>query len=823
MLLGLVTIEAALIGPSLAGRTVLLPLDNLGRPKHWLPSDPGRAAPVDRTMEDPVLFFEPFRHFGVAEVRAGRLPLWNPYDYCGSPLLAANQFGTFSPFRLLDYAFPGPGTLAWTHLLVTLVAGLGAYLFFRGAMKVGFWPAAIGAWCYPLTGFMVVWGLYTNGAVVAWLPWMLLATDGAVRHPRGGSGPGLAGVTALALVSGHAASAAQVLLASGLYFLWCMVAEHGVRGLFGRRALGSLLATVGGWALGVALSMPQTLPTAEYMQTAYRMAARMTGSVESPPAGLAGLLQFVFPYFFGSTHAPSIYLLRGANLLEGPAEGFAGLWAWAFLAPLALGAPGRRSWKVLWLGLAVVSAAPVLDLPLLSRLYQVFPLELLRNNRFVFAAAFSGLALGVMGLEALRTRQLQWRRWWALAALGVIALGVTCAVRASQLPLLDTILAGAEKVARTGREVRYPLDTEAGRASVRAWFTRTYSQYALGCLLVLLAWVAVRRGWFGHRGLRALLGGLVVGELLLFAAGFQPQTDPALYYPPIPALEQLRRAPAGRVSGVGVFPPALNLFAGLSEVRGYDGADPRRIVELLERTADPRTSQSFSYARLQWFSPRPSPITAMLGLRYLIHRGSPPPGEQPLFVSPDYWVTEVPGALPRAFVPKSVRTENDAQRRLSLLSQPDFDPAQVAYVEADPPLKLDGAEGSAAIAFELPTRVDIDVEMKTPGLVVLADLWEKNWKATLDGAPVEVLRADHALRGVRVPAGKGRLEFTYQPASFYRGVKIFLAGLGAWAAWLLAAWRWSRAKRARREFEPPTLGFEGRCSIQLSYERSPRE
>ena len=34
------------------------------------------------------------------------------------------------------------------------VAGLGAYAFFRRALPVGFWPACIGGWCYPLTAFL---------------------------------------------------------------------------------------------------------------------------------------------------------------------------------------------------------------------------------------------------------------------------------------------------------------------------------------------------------------------------------------------------------------------------------------------------------------------------------------------------------------------------------------------------------------------------------------------------------------------------------------------------------------------------------------------
>jgi uncharacterized membrane protein YfhO len=73
--------------------------------------------------------------------------------------------------------------------------------------------------------------------------------------------------------------------------------------------------------------------------------------------------------------------------------------------------------------------------------------------------------------------------------------------------------------------------------------------------------------------------------------------------------------------------------------------------------------------------------------------------------------------------------------------------------------------------------------METAGLVVLADLWDEGWRAYLNGRPAPILRVDHAIRGVVVPAGAGSLEFRYSPASFSLGV--ILAGVGGAA---LLAW-----------------------------------
>jgi len=71
----------------------------------------------------------------------------------------------------------------------------------------------------------------------------------------------------------------------------------------------------------------------------------------------------------------------------------------------------------------------------------------------------------------------------------------------------------------------------------------------------------------------------------------------------------------------------------------------------------------------------------------------------------------------------------------------------------------------------------ISAQMETPGLIVLADNWDKGWRAFWNGRPAPILRVDYTIRGVVVPAGTGTLEFIYQPASVFLG--LWLAGLSA--------------------------------------------
>ncbi|HXD01418.1 MAG TPA: YfhO family protein, partial [Verrucomicrobiae bacterium] len=155
----------------------------------------------------------------------------------------------------------------------------------------------------------------------------------------------------------------------------------------------------------------------------------------------------------------------------------------------------------------------------------------------------------------------------------------------------------------------------------------------------------------------------------------------------------------------------------------------------------------------------------------VVFRGDPPPDVHPAFISPDYWVMENTGALPRAFVPRHVEVAADEKERLGRLHQPEFDARETAYIETNLALP-DVCEGSAEIVAEIPARVTLAVKMQTPGLVVLGDLWDKGWRAYLDGKSVPIYRTDHALRGVQVPAGNATLEFRYEPVSLAWGLRL---------------------------------------------------
>ena len=118
----------------------------------------------------------------------------------------------------------------------------------------------------------------------------------------------------------------------------------------------------------------------------------------------------------------------------------------------------------------------------------------------------------------------------------------------------------------------------------------------------------------------------------------------------------------------------------------------------------------------------------------------------------------------------------DDEERLRRLGAEDFDPRAVAFSETVVNVPEE-CRGRAEIVRETPTRIEVALHLETAGLLVLADRWDPGWRARLDGREAPILRVDHALRGVAAPAGEGRLELFYAPASFRLG--LWLCGAAA--------------------------------------------
>ena len=71
------------------------------------------------------------------------------------------------------------------------------------------------------------------------------------------------------------------------------------------------------------------------------------------------------------------------------------------------------------------------------------------------------------------------------------------------------------------------------------------------------------------------------------------------------------------------------------------------------------------------------------------------------------------------------------------------------------------------------TEVTIETDSPSAALLVLTDVWHPWWRADVDGAPVEILKADVIFRAVVVAPGRHIVHFTFHPLA---GALAELAG-----------------------------------------------
>jgi hypothetical protein len=752
----------------------------------YCPSTPETAKihPVDAFHTDPVEQGEPDRLFAIDQLSHGHFPRWTPYEYGGAPFL----WPKYSPFLLFTCLTKSPIILAWSQLLMAIVAGTGIFLFCRIVLDLNFWPATVAAWCYPLTGFFVLWQGCLACLPVYWLPWLLLAVDRTIHGNR--IAPVLVALASgLALVSGNIDVAGQVLLVSGLFACWRLWEIHGFRWWqFPKAKIITVLIL--GWSLGILLAAPHFLPILEYAKNGERMIHRAKGIEERPPVGIAALPQAVLPDIYGSTEYGSAPLFPEgeSNLIESSAAAYAGILAALLVAPLAFFTKRHRSINLFWTLLAIFGLGWCLDIPGIVQALRLPGLNMMSHDRLVFATGFAVIVMMATGLDALQQGSVQWRRpLWLIA--GVLAgIFVWTAYHAEHLP--EPLATKLGFYIQSGHA--YPgITTMEEVRHAQNWFIVHDTVPAIFCGAGLIVCLCLKNG--KQRYLSCALSVLLLADLLWFGHGRFIQSDPAFYYPQIPALVEASQSTDERMIGFGCLPPELSSVAGLRDVRGYDPVDPYRWLTLLTNAAD-ASSIVADYAKSLWLRPqlletnsfqfvRLPPLLNLLSVRYVVFRGTALPHFQPSFQSPDYFIMENPSALPRAFVPESVATIADDQEQVQKLTAPDFNPRKTAYVET--PLTLpEDCRGSAKIKEETPTHIVVEAQMETPGLLVLADSYNNGWKATLNRKPVPILRTDYALRGVALPSGSTVVDFNYDSDAVERAFKLFMLALGIIGVWL---------------------------------------
>ncbi|MCX6622798.1 MAG: YfhO family protein, partial [Acidobacteria bacterium] len=139
----------------------------------------------------------------------------------------------------------------------------------------------------------------------------------------------------------------------------------------------------------------------------------------------------------------------------------------------------------------------------------------------------------------------------------------------------------------------------------------------------------------------------------------------------------------------------------------------------------------------------------------------------------DWKVHDLPGWLPRLYSPAAVETVPDeaaARRRLETL-----DPAATVMVEGSAGATHPNGQATVTMREFSEQRYRAEIEARGETLLRFAVPWFPGWHATLDGREALIERVDHALMGVRIPAGTHQLVLAYRQNYLLTGASLSLA------------------------------------------------
>lgn len=192
-------------------------------------------------------------------------------------------------------------------------------------------------------------------------------------------------------------------------------------------------------------------------------------------------------------------------------------------------------------------------------------------------------------------------------------------------------------------------------------------------------------------------------------------------------------------------------------IGGYHAAKLKRYQELIDNQFSKSINQD---------------VLDMLNTKYIITQ-DPQNGS--------YKMQRNETAAGHAWIVQNIQFAKDADEEMKAISS--FDPKKEAIVDIRYKSLIDdkkvGADPSAFIKLDSyhPDHLVYSYSAPRDVIAVFSEIYyDKGWNMYVDGIKKPYFRADYVLRAAQLEAGNHKVEFKFEPVSYYMGEKISLAG-----------------------------------------------
>lgn len=212
-----------------------------------------------------------------------------------------------------------------------------------------------------------------------------------------------------------------------------------------------------------------------------------------------------------------------------------------------------------------------------------------------------------------------------------------------------------------------------------------------------------------------------------------------------------------------VYDQSVNTFQDASTssfhktIGGYHAAKLKRYDELIQNQFSKSVNQD---------------VLDMLNAKYFITQ-DPQNGS--------YKMSRNTTALGNAWIVKGVQFVKNSDEEMKAINS--FDPKNEAIVDEQYKKLIDttrlGADPTAFIKMEKyhPDHIEYSYSAPRDVIAVFSEIYyDKGWNMYVDGKEKPYFRADYVLRAAQLEAGNHKVEFKFEPKSYYLGEKISLTG-----------------------------------------------
>lgn len=721
-----------------------------------------------------------WKQLTIESFKQGQWPLWNPYSFMGTPLLATYHSAVLYPLNILLFL---PRHIGWGIYiyLQTLLAALFFYLFVSQIVKSRL-AALAGALIFSLGGPMTTWlELGTAGHALAWIPLSFYSIVKFTDNKKFRFIPILIFSLSLTILAGNAQITTYSFVILFLFLVWLFFSKK----ISLRRSFILLVAMT----LSISLTAIQLLPSLDFLQKSIRIQDTYIQESNFGLLNIKDVFKFFIPDYFGNTVTRNYW----GTLNYSETSGFLSI----FTLPLFIYffIKIRSNYAFFFGGLFLFSLLLVFNNPLSSYIYSL-KIPLLTSSyasRMLFVTLFSSGIISSLALHSILKHNhfplFKRTLIWSWAAIFGIILGTLLTSFYVQEIIGGTFDKDYLKVYLDSHDFAVENFSVAVRNSL----------IPLMFLTIILIFPLFLRAKISKPIIRKLFMSFLIFLIILdlgrYFLKFNPFVADKLIFPNVPSLEFLQKQTGlfrvGR-EYAEVLPPNTWTAYKLYSPEGYDPIYLSSYAKFMHflNGGDLRSGTTGRYAEIA--ATYKSPYLDASNVKYYLailrdFNGQIPgnllnyklkeAGYKMVFKDKSSAVLENPNAKERAYFAQHIIVANEPDIEKLFMEDKNFNPTKTTALSLDLHLKEVTGKGSIQITEYSPNRVKIKTKTASDEVLVLADQYESGWRASIDGNNSSIAPANLIYRAVKVPAGSHEVIFNYWPKSFDTGSKISFISL----------------------------------------------